>query len=518
MNKLKQIAWRLCMGAVLCLPIVSAHSTIHGVGAATHEVFVVTYDNFNQENFLKYPQHKNFFITYAYYNWKVKFVPLDRICKLVYLYPESTMLKDLVLERIGDFLHCDIKAVEMVCEFHPGFDEIIIKKALKASKNDYLLADSLKSSLLRHTLIEYVKKNIHTIDLEVLGYLYSIIQPDDKKIIKNLVGKNSENPADIVDYTLGSTFADHVYTAPDLFFPQCTSDSCGTTQTGKHFCQNIAMVLAQIRHHQTRLTPEARAALKACHTKEKEERAKGNYVFYHGQRWEWRFKSLMYKFFFNLVNTKQVGDDFQFLRFGTDRSFNNFYICDAIFLNGALFGNAGESGSCTFGYFMDNPDWTGNRVAKFSTRWMSEQFNLQQYYDKYRAKFEALEKMHDELHTGKGNLLLFVVPQDKVNRWIYPCWGNAARRTDLTATVEGVARKLTTTQEVLDTLRSAPHTMNESDKIEYAMPTMAHEVLDPYAGPRIYSFNAADQKKLAAFNAAKDKLFATIRQDMQSSK
>jgi hypothetical protein len=66
----------------------------------------------------------------------------------------------------------------------------------------------------------------------------------------------------------------------------------------------------------------------------------------------------------------------------------------------------------------------------------------------------------------------------------------------------------------MDTLCATPEKIKNSDKLEFCMAMTWDLALNLESGIKIYSLNAADQEKLAAFNAKSDALFARIKQDI----
>ena len=67
----------------------------------------------------------------------------------------------------------------------------------------------------------------------------------------------------------------------------------------------------------------------------------------------------------------------------------------------------------------------------------------------------------------------------------------------------------------MDTLRTNPEKIENSDQLEFCMPMTWDLTLNPDSGIKTFSFNAANQKKLAAFNKKADALFEKIKKDIE---
>ena len=67
---------------------------------------------------------------------------------------------------------------------------------------------------------------------------------------------------------------------------------------------------------------------------------------------------------------------------------------------------------------------------------------------------------------------------------------------------------------IIDALKSDPKRLENSDYVQYCMMLTHDCALDPHNGPRIYSFNAANQEKFKQYTQLRDDIFNRIAQDV----
>lgn len=295
------------------------------------------------------------------------------------------------------------------------------------------------------------------------------------------------------------------------------------TQTESHFFHNIEHTLHLLRN----CSKGVISMLIDIYKKECEERARGNYVFYHGQTWQIHLYADIYKQLWNMKNKNQTSNDFTFLRFKQNTKVETL-MKDSVFLNHSLFGNSRTKGCCSLTYFLESKGAT-SLPSYFSLEDLFEEFDIVSLYNKYEEELEDLEYLHEEA-KAHGNMLLISVPPHKLH-FVNPTIVDGSLQP-----VEINHTLIADTRLIIDTLINKPQqftgkTCNydavnlniyngnrDSDAIEYAMPLTTEYALDPRNGPRIYSFNAADQDKLKAYEAARDALFAKIKHDLETEK
>ncbi|MDR3550234.1 MAG: hypothetical protein P4L31_02385 [Candidatus Babeliales bacterium] len=249
-------------------------------------------------------------------------------------------------------------------------------------------------------------------------------------------------------------------------------------------------IFNHIKFHNRHLKNMFRSTLE----KQQEETAKNNYMFVHGRQAEWQYLADIYKGVYNLTKPmdKQVGDDFTFLRFDDSKRKGMFNDDpDALFMNASLFGNSCKKGSCTATFVMEGSDWSGGPSKYgFSVQSFFTTFKLKSYYLKYEKDFQELEKLfHQANPENFGQLLGISIPLKDIDR----------------------VKTLYSETNIKKSIESG----HIDDKAEYILDVDKDYLLDPYNGPRIYSFNATDPKKFAAYQAARTQLFAKIRKDKE---
>lgn len=275
------------------------------------------------------------------------------------------------------------------------------------------------------------------------------------------------------------------------------------TQTEAHVSQNFYSVSGLIKECPDHILP----ILTRIYAKERQERAKGNYVFYHAQAWNLHFYSDMYKQLWNIVKNDSVKDDFTFTRFKEEREAPCLRK-DALYLNHALFGNSINAGSCTYDYFLKNQSIY---KPSLSVKEFCENLGIKTFHDKYQDDFKKLEQFHEEAST-QGNLLMVSVPADKVSQ-IKPVISSSSIRQ-----IKIGEDATSDTNKILEALLHKPESLETTDSIEYAMPLTTEYALNPKKGPRFYSFNAADPEKLKEYTKKRDELFHKIWRDVESDK
>jgi len=230
--------------------------------------------------------------------------------------------------------------------------------------------------------------------------------------------------------------------------------------------------------------------------KQHDEHKKGNCGLVHGRHPGWEYLADIYKYSYNLTQPldKQIGNDYTFLRFGNSNIDDSNASDPFIWTNAALFGNAGNPSSCTAAFVLDGNDYSGKQAQlRLSPKSFFKQFNLLPYYVKYAVEFKELERKHKQSNILlTGNILLFSIQQKDLHRI-----RNVFGRIPLTESFK------------TGTVKNISEYVLDMDK-DYA--------LDPYNGPRIYSFNAADPEKFKEYEIARDQLFAKIRADIEADK
>jgi len=238
----------------------------------------------------------------------------------------------------------------------------------------------------------------------------------------------------------------------------------------------------------------------AVYKKEIAERAKGNYVFYHGQCWSSGFYQDIYKQLWNVTDIHQVGNDFTFFRFDQKMRVQDARK-DSLFVNYALFSNLTRYGNSSAYYFLMN---TNCHPHAFTIIDLFAKFNLANYGKKYQSDFQVLQKMYREA-SQYGTMFLISIPPDK----LYNVHNTVEKGEASSVMING--KETFDTKTIYDALLDNPQSIKQvtgetfgmdlpsqrirnADTLEFAIPLTIKYALDPYSGPRIYSFNATDHE------------------------
>ncbi|MCX5921747.1 MAG: hypothetical protein NTX86_00220 [Candidatus Dependentiae bacterium] len=417
----------------------------------------------------------------------------------------------------GSTLYFDFDSYDI--RNNSGYKKYFIKHAVKYINDENLNSDGLRTLVGHYSealspIVQGVVDHITTATISenvinnVYDCLHCSLTDEHRKAIKEAAKKR---------WTPLVTDVAQVLTT-DTDFPKIDClleydlNNHQNTQTEHHFCHNMARIFTLIRKYSEKhMDPYVKFMLGNAFKKEIEECHKGNYVFWHGRQWSWDFKSDMYKRLYNLTVTgnKRIGRDYVPLRFGDSEG-------DGFCLNYALFGNANDETSGTLSYVLRNHDYSWGKANYYTPEWMFARLNIaQRLYAKYAAEFERLEQLHKEANSnGYGSLLLISVSKDDIHH-IYPAWRGSMGRSKKDIRVDGFYTY--DVPAIVNALRTKPTSIqdNESDLIEFGMCLTNDYALDHQKGPRIFSFNAADQNKMNQYCQACDALFARIARDIR---
>jgi hypothetical protein len=310
----------------------------------------------------------------------------------------------------------------------------------------------------------------------------------------------------------------------------CALDQKNITQTEAHMFDNPEALGIWQATDKT-----VRELYYKVHAFEQQERLKGNYIFYHAQTWHYHLYADIYKQLWNIAKNDTVGDDFTFTRFDEQKEAPDKRT-DCLWMNHALYGNAYNHGDCTAYYFYANRSIA---VQDDLIQSLFVQFGMSPYYEKYKDKIIELEQLHTQAnentkvgskfiangeiqsYSGCGNLLLISIPAQEMHRVniVWPGAGELRQVPMADGNFIDDAKKAIDTLLVDASSFAKPHPelpayLKGSDFLVYTLPLTTDYALDPHTGPRIYEFNAADSEKLKKYMAARDALFAHIKQDL----
>lgn len=311
---------------------------------------------------------------------------------------------------------------------------------------------------------------------------------------------------------------------------KCKSKIKPITQSENHLNDNLQAVEDGFCKKLAK-NKQARRMFKLLHKKEKEEQKKGRYTFVHAQKWEWHFLANTFKKLWEIKYGQKI-NDYQFLRFvskehdekkekkkrlnaknGTEynRSWlshkQNLEPAERLFMNYAIFGNAGNPGCCSAWYWFKDHDQSYTQI---STEDLFTKMSMESHYKKYAQKLETLENLHKESSTY-GNLLLLSFTPKQMSECVIPADVGGNR---LSVTMS-YWRTTYNTKKILDELKKDSNVINNSNDVMFCT-ILTHDcALDPINGPRIYSFNAPDNKKFKEYEKLRDEIFEELTQEIK---
>jgi len=271
-------------------------------------------------------------------------------------------------------------------------------------------------------------------------------------------------------------------------------------------------------------TTDAQRCFGALYQKELEENSAGRYTFVHGQQWAYEWTSSLYKILYEAA-TNTTTTNYQFLRFKRPnklnqkkerelyqqlRNGNGFYHwrrtgwatkdSRLLWLNFALFGSNGNSGSCSAEYWIKGMDWSSKQIAD---EHIFNKFNLQNLYATYEKELEQLKKEHAAL-TKRGNLLLISLSPKYV-----------AENITVSPETQYCCDTKTNIVSLLNTLKTNPSAVQNSNKLAFTLILTKDRTLKPSDDIRIFAFNGVTPAKWAAFCKKRTELFERIKKDAQ---
>jgi hypothetical protein len=463
---------------------------------------------------------------------------LDQLIDLIVENPKKVSIANFIF--ICDRCHWDSEIAKLEPAFkkrfeHATLDDFTDEDLMAIYENKYIypytksgeFCSFSKEAILGRLFQNTVNHACNNLTVEQLEFLYDQLDTTRQMALKEAARKKFHK------------FENHIYEPLDLisskkqipsFILVCTAKTVLKTQTDCHICNNLQSVFNLLNKNgwiQLKLLSKdcllqnkyLHAVVKSAYDKEYEEICKGNYVFYHGRRWDWDFVSDLYKFAYNLGQPKErrIGDDYVFLRFDQESSsrFNRSNpVVDPLFLNASIFGNAKNLGSCSFAYLFSNHDCSDKVIEKFSPEFVFSQFKLETSYLKYKKELEHLKELHKQANPEDNGNLLGVVIKPKDLDKVYLASGSAGKRS--ARQING--NQLYAMDQIMKEYSKFETILENSDQMEFVLPLDKEFALDPYKGPRIYRHNPVDPQKWQEYVNFRDQLFAKIAADIEKDK
>jgi hypothetical protein len=275
--------------------------------------------------------------------------------------------------------------------------------------------------------------------------------------------------------------------------------------------------------------PALRNLFLQCMDKEITLNDQGFYTFVHGQRRELYFPEKLYTHLWG-IRKKQPVNNFlfahvkdvvtseqdknyekiirNFLRTqGTNSPETRRYV---LFMNYAFFGNLDNSGSCTADYIKSNANSTLGNTIKLSAKDPFTKLGYEWAYNKYKTEIEKLAADYCSVENY-GNLLLFAIPKEKINKYVYLARTGGPR---VSLKIDG--KEVFDTQTILETFINQPYNIADTNKREFCLiMTQNKGGLDPATGIQVHPILSGDPEKLQLLKQREDALFAKIRIDIE---
>lgn len=305
------------------------------------------------------------------------------------------------------------------------------------------------------------------------------------------------------------------------------------TPTQRHLQNNYSMV-ETVFGEEYDLFPGFRGLVKNVIALEKEYGPKGYYTFVHAQQWPYHMTEALYRRFkeitmdtelpyFRYMFTKEEHHDEimqQMMKHKEEKirqdvmgkGRETFENGDArsrqLFLNTSFFGNTTNLGSSSAYYLSTDSNVSDVRV---SLKDMFGMYGQEALYEKYKNEFDVLQREHDELSKGYGNMIFLAVPKDKVSDFVVQVRPGGYLTTSI---VNG--KETNDIKVILDALATDPSSVKDADKKEFVLAMTDTAGLDPKSGIEIRSVNAADPEKLAAWQKKFDALMTKIAPEFKA--
>ncbi|HLJ31012.1 MAG TPA: hypothetical protein VKU36_01115 [Candidatus Babeliales bacterium] len=271
--------------------------------------------------------------------------------------------------------------------------------------------------------------------------------------------------------------------------------------------------------------------------KEKELIDAGYEVFYHGRRWANGFLSDMYGMLYSYKSGKELNDFIftqlddpalgkvseKFYAAETEKrerlikegnpynskkhSFGIINRASLLFLNKFLFGNMHNLGSSSLFYAL-----LGINVGKidFPIKEIFNMFGCDDAYQEFAQQLKDLRQEYNSL-TGYGEMLQIAVPKKNVDECIYYTRSGGPKE-EFVSEADEITTDINVILESLD--------KNPRDIVEFVLVETRDKFggLNPESGIKVFSYNAVDPKKMAAFKEKEKELFERIKEWMWQKK
>ena len=253
---------------------------------------------------------------------------------------------------------------------------------------------------------------------------------------------------------------------------------------------------------------------------------KGYFTFVHAQQKDFYFPTRLYTFLWNIKNLTN-NDNFLFLHL---RSLNQNCVSSyyeklqktflnsfgsiktlwknkLLFMNYALFANFRHSGSSSISYLTGNYNIAG-KVGGFTLS-AADACKLIGYPEIGHAFNKELQEIQDGYKklSKYGNVMLVAIPQDSINKLVYPAYPHGLRKN---LSIKGVDN--TDMDVIMKILAQEPQCLDADNSLEFCL-TMTEKDggMDPYSGIKVFPIISGDKAQLEELQKKENELFARIR-------
>jgi hypothetical protein len=312
-------------------------------------------------------------------------------------------------------------------------------------------------------------------------------------------------------------------------FVEQAKKSKNPTPTELHLAQYDDIVQATFGK-EFDMFPGFRKVVKNVIALEKEYAPKDYYTFVHAQRWSYDFTEAIYRRLKESALNAEL-PEFKFLVTKSDYCTTRdeeermrkqiieqkVEVGDEnaksrqLFLNSSFFGNTSSKGlgSSSVYYFYMNKNCS---KVKASPSYMFRMYGQEALYEKYAAEFDELEKEHEALSKGYGNIIFIAVPKSKISDFVAQVVPGGYVASSI---VNG--KNTNDIRVILDALSTDPSKVEDSDKKEFVLAMTYTAGLDPKSGIKVYSINAVDPKAYAAWQQKFDALMTKITPEFKDA-
>ena len=232
------------------------------------------------------------------------------------------------------------------------------------------------------------------------------------------------------------------------------------------------------------------------------------YAFYHAQKWELYWLSLIYTKLWAKKYSKKA-NNYLFLRYPHYSIFSDVYNPKSedfilkqlmnkgridcyrpklLFMNCSFLGNTTNISSCTFCYFLKN--WNLGKPP-ITTQDIFSNIGYETIYERHQQTIHTLEKQFYAL-SNYGNILQIIMPESYMKKYVYLC-----------STVGYKSKAFINNNEtedvtfILDNLKHKPENLNNIDQYEFCWVVTHNAIKEAINEVEIHCYNITDTEKFS---------------------